>query len=296
MHLIRSIFLLVLALHCLGVSGQNPVVRPVISHDPPRTVVQGTSLRVMAEVKSQRPIQDVKLFLAQSGGAEPVQLPMRSAGSGVYTVQVGSGYFTGLTSFRYYITARDDRGAWSETNWNSVQVVASSVKPRSENPEWVRPVVIGAGAVAAIGVGVALADSGGGGGGGSNGGDSGGGGGSGDPADQVIVRSASDTVETATPTLPDVTEITAGGELGGRTINRVRIRLEFSAVDTGAEQVQVLYNGSTILTRTISDQSTDQVDVVGGSDSTVTIQVTASTPDGGQNRYQWSATVTYFVD
>jgi len=292
----RFPFLLVFLVFRMAVSGQTVLVRPVISHDPPRSVVQGRSLRVLAEIKSQRPVQDVTLFLAQSGGAEPVQLPMRSAGSGVYTVQVGSGYFTGLTSFRYYITAKDNQGAWSETNWYTVQVVGSGSQPAKQQEEWVRPVLIGAGAVAAVGVGVAVAGGGGGGGGSGDGDSDNNGGGGGDPADQVIVRSASDRVETATPTLPDVTQVDAGGELGGRTLNRVRIRLEFDAVDAGAEQVQVVYNGDTVLSRTISGQTVDQVDVVGADSSIVTIQVTASDADGGQNQYQWSATVTYFVE
>jgi hypothetical protein len=271
------------------------MARPVISHEPPSSVVSGQPLRMVARVKSTGELTEVAMHLAQSGGAAPVKLVMRPAGAGVYSVRVDPRYFSGADSFRYYIDARMGNGMWTETNWNKVSVIGQVQAPGSEEQAWVRPTIIGAGAALAVGAGVALADSGGGGGGGSDNDNAGDGGGA-DPADQVIVRSLSDDVDAANPGLPKTSVVDVSDELGGRTINRVRIRLNFDASDGGEEEVELIYNGSTVLSKTVNGTDTDQVDVLGSTDSRVQIRVVNSVPDEGTSTYRWTVTVTYFVD
>jgi hypothetical protein len=96
--------------------------------------------------------------------------------------------------------------------------------------------------------------------------------------------------------LPKTTVVDVADELAGRTIDRVRIRLEFDAVDGGAEQVEVSYNGSTVLADTVETTFTDQVDVLGAADSQVLIRVVDSTLAEGTATYRWTVTVSFFLD
>jgi hypothetical protein len=162
-----------------------------------------------------------------------------------------------------------------------------------EQPAWVKPALVGGGAALAVGAGVALA-GGGGGGGDNSGSDTGGS--DGNPADRTIVRSRTDDVDTPSPGLPKTLVVDVADELAGRTIDRVRIRLEFDAVDGGAEQVEVSYNGSIVLADTVETTFTDQVDVLGAADSQVLIRVVDSTPVAGTSSYRWTATVSFFLD
>ncbi len=262
---------------------------PVIAHEAPTAVTAGQPLRLVARVSSSQPLEHVTLHLAGSSGAEPLQLPMSSAGAGVYVVTVEAKSFSSLSQFRYYIDARAKNGEWTETNWATVRVIGGSAEA-STGGEWKRPVLIGAGAAVAVGAGVALAGSGGGGGGDGGGGDDGG-----DSADDIIVRSATDSVDSLTQSFPVVAVVSADDELNGRTVERVRIRLEFDGVDAGPEEYSVTYNGATVISGAAGGFETEQVDVVGADSTQVLIQVLSSVAVGGTFTYRYNATITYFL-
>lgn len=268
--------------------------KPVIAHEAPASVVAGQPLRLVARARGGTPPVRMTLHLALSGGAEPVEFPMQPAGAGVYSVRIPSRNFAGADSFRYYLEARDKKGVWTESDWMTVQVIREVGEEEDTNNAWVRPTLIGGGAALAVGGGVALAGGGGGGGGGGDA-DAGGGGGGGDPADRVIVRTRSDDVDSPSPGLPKSLVLDVSDELAGREIDRVRIRLEFDAVDGGEERVEVSYNGSTVLSGTVSTTLTDQADVLGAADSQVVVRVVESTPAGGTSTYRWTVTATFFL-
>lgn len=266
--------------------------RPVIAHEPPASVVAGQPLRVVARVNANEPLKEVSLMVAQTGGAAPVVRPMKPAGAGVFVGQIEPEFFASLEEFRYYMVARGQSGAFTETNWSTVRVIGGSARAPQGEDGWQRPVLIGAGAAVAVGAGVALADSGGGGGGSSDAGadDS-----DVDPADQVIVRTATDRVNEASPLLPKGTFVDASDELAGRTIDRVRVRIEFDGIDGGVEEFEVKYNGSVVVSGATGGTLTRQVDVVGSSSTLVEILVQTSEAVDGFSAYSWTATVTFFV-
>lgn len=266
--------------------------RPVISHQPPTSVVAGQPLRIVARVNAPEALKEVNVSIAQTGGAAPVVRDMKSAGAGVFVGRIEPEFFSALDEFRYYITARTESGAFTETNWSTVQVIGGSARQPAEKDGWRRPVVIGAGAAVAVGAGVALAGSG---GGSDDGSDDGGDDGI-DPADQVIVRTASDRVDDASPLLPKLTVVDVADELAGRTINRVRIRLEFDGRDGGVEEFDVSYNGTVVLTGSTGGTLTRQVDLVGSSSTQVEFLVISSEPVDGTSSYSYTGTVTYFVE
>jgi hypothetical protein len=263
----------------------------VIAHEPPTSVVTGQPLRIVARVNSPEALKEVQVVLAQSGGAAPVTEPMQSAGAGVYVGKIEPEFFSALEAFRYYIVARGESGAFTETNWSTVRVISSGREQVQKESSWQRPVLIGAGAAVAIGGGVALANSGGGGGGSDP--DPGDGI---DPADQVIIRTASDQVDEPSPLLPKLTVVDAADELAGRSITRVRVRIDFNGEDGGLEEFEVRYNNSVILTEITGQLITRQVDVVGAASTQVEIRVNSSEPVDGSSSYSWSATITYFVE
>ena len=267
--------------------------RPVISHEPPVSVVAGQPLRIVARVSSTDPIADVHLYLAQSDGAAPTTFTMRSAGAGVYSIQIPPGQFAKTPTFRYYIDAKTQRGAVSETNWMTVQVIGqNAIVAENSGSDWKRPALIGAGALVAVGAGVAIA----GGGGGDGGDDTSGENPEVDPADQVLVRTASDQEDSPDLLLPQTRVVDVAGDLAGRTITRVRIQLDFDAVDGGEEEYQVSYDGSVVINGRTSGSISEQVDVLGSADTQVVVAVTDSVPVNGLQAYSWIVTVTYFVE
>lgn len=275
----------------LGSPARAQPARPVLSHEPPASVVSGQPLRIVARVSSEDPLAEVNMHLAQSGGTAPVKLPMRSAGAGVYSTRVRPELFAGVDSFRYYVDARTEAGAVTESNWMTVRVIGGSETEAAKKSGWKRPALIGAGAVVAVGAGVAIAGGGGGGGGGGDAdGDPV------DPADQVIVRTGSDQADGPAVSFPRVTVLDVGGDLAGRRIRRVRVRLEFNGEDGGEEEYEVGYNGATILSGRTGASIVEQVDVVGAADTRVVIRVLSSIAAGGTNTFRWTATVTYFVE
>jgi hypothetical protein len=266
---------------------------PVISHEPPSSVTAGQALKVIARVSGNEALKSVNLYVSQSGNTAPVLLPMQSAGAGVFYGTIPAKLFAGTDFFRYYIDAQSVSGELAETRWVTLRVIGAGLGSESggKPSSWKKPALIVAGGAAAIAVGVALSSDGGG-GGGTDDGDGGGG----DIADQVIVRTASENVSSASPALPSVTVLDAAGELAGRRIDRVRIRLEFDGVDAYADTYEASYNGATVFSGSAAGPKVEQVDVVGAADTTVTIRVLSSLPgEGGVSAYRWNATVTYFV-
>ena len=268
---------------------------PVITHDPPASVTADQSLRVVARVRVENDrLKSVMLHVSQSGDTAPIDVPMNAAGAGVYYGNVSPQLFAGASSFKYYIDAHTTSGEWSETDWIRVQVIGGAATDSGAEKEssLTRPLLIIGGGVAVVAAGFALSDSGGssGGSGGSSDGDAG------DVADQVMTRSASDRVNSAAPSLPSVTTLEADSELGGRTIDRVRVRLEFDGIDEAVETYEVTYGGSTVISGSTGTAKTEQVDVVGTDSTTVLIRVLSSLPGAdGKSQYSWNATVTYFL-
>lgn len=265
--------------------------RPVIAHEPPERVPAGQPVRLLARVSSAEPLRRVTLHVTQSGTTAPISLPMRQAGTGIYTVTLDPPLFSGGSSFRYYLDAHTASGEFAETNWHTVQVVGGGEGAAGGESEWRwrKPVLIGAGAAAAVGIGIAASGGGGGGGGGGDPAP-------GDPADQLVVRTLSDSVRSDTVNLPVDRSVNIAGELAGRRIRRVRVRLEFDPVDGAEETYAVVYNGKEVIRQSaLGAPRTDQVDVVGAADSTVTVRVLNSVPGLEGHAWQWNATVTYFL-
>ncbi|MDF3130550.1 hypothetical protein P0Y35_15185 [Kiritimatiellaeota bacterium B1221] len=287
----KKLSLTLLCFTALNLFAQVPN-RPVIAHEPPTSVVAGQPLRIVARVSSEDTIKEVNLYLAQSGGAAPAKLRLQSAGAGVYSAQIPAAQFAGVSKFRYYLDARTVPGAVTETNWMTVQVIGKTpATGSSKESSWKRPVLIGAGAVVAVGAGIAIAGSGGGGDG-----DGGGNSGSSDPADNILVRTSSDQANDNSVLLPRAQIVDIAGDLAGRSISRVRIQLEFNGIDGGAEEYEVKYNGATVISGRTGGSITEQVDVVGTSDTQVVISVTDSEAVDGTQSFSWNATVTYFVE
>ena len=286
MHIYRFFFIFTFM-----IAGQAFSERPVISHEPPPSVAAGQPMRLIARVNAPDPLDRVNLHLTQSAGSAPVTRPMRAVGGDIYSVTLEPNLYSGTSSFRYYIDAHTTSGTWAETHWHTVRVIGSeSTAPEDERGGWRRPVLIGAGAVAVVGAGIAIADSG------SSGGGSGDADPGGDPADQIIVRTASENVNSPASPTPSASVVDIADELGGRTIRRVRVRLEFDPVDAGAESFDVSYNNRVILSGTAADgPRTDQVDAVGAADTRVLIRVLDSAADEGTFTYRWNATITFFV-
>lgn len=277
---------------CLGVT-HLMASPPTISHEPAASVAAGQPLKLIARVTSAEPLKAVTLHVSQSGNTAPVDLPMQAAGAGVFYGTIPPRLFAGADSFRYYMDAHTESGEWAETPWVTLRVIGSGLAGSGERESsWKRPAMIVAGGAVALGAGLAL--SGGGGGGGDSSDDSGTG--DVDLADQVIIRTASDSVSSASPILPSVTSLDAADELSGRTIDRVRIRIEFDGVDGAAESFEASYNGSTVLSGTATGARSEQVDVLGTSDTQVLFRVLSSQAGAdGISEYSWNATVTFFL-
>lgn len=285
-HILPALFL------CLAPFSLLMANRPLIAHEGPPSVAAGQPLRLIARVSAGEPIESVNLHLSQSAGSAPVSQPMNPVSSGIYSITVNPNLFSGTSSFRYYIDAHTASGQWSETQWHTVRVIGTTeAREEKEGGGWQRPVLIGAGAVAVVGGGIAIANSGGGGGGDSPPPADG------DPADQIIIRTANDNVNSLTPVTPKSITVDAADELAGRRIRRVRVRLEFDPVDAGPETFDVSYSGRVILSGTAQNAPrSDQVDVVGTADTQVTIRVLSSEQDEGTFTYRWNATVTFFLE
>jgi hypothetical protein len=200
--------------------------------------------------------------------------------------------FSGVNEFRYYLDARTTPGAFTETNWMTVQVIGSSEGPLGQKESsWKKPALVIGGAVVVVGAGAAIAGGGGGGGEGDSSGA-----GDVDPADNILVRTTSDQASAAGLLLPRVTIIDVGGDLAGRSISRIRVQLQFDAVDGGEETYEVSYNGAIVLTGRTAGSSSEQVDVVGTADTQVLIRVTDSIAVDGNQAFRLDATVTYFLE
>jgi hypothetical protein len=273
-----------------GLTGSVFGQRPVIAHDAPPSVAAGQRLRLIARVSAASRLDRVTLHLAQSGGVAPVTLPMEPSGGGIYSVNINPSLFSGISSFRYYIEAHTVDGDWAETDWMTVRVIGT-VEEDDGRRNWIRPTLIGLGAAGGIGAAIVLSDSGGGGSGGEAELPPGV-----DPADQIIVRTASDTYEGPVGPAPRETVVDVADELRGRRINRIRVRLQFDPVDEGEEIYEIRYNDRLVFRGNASGSPrTDQVDFVGAADSRVFIRVVSSQSVDGVFAYRWNATVTYFL-
>lgn len=282
-----------IAFMCLWVNPLGLVFaqRPVIAHDSPPSVAAGQQLRLLSRVSASSPMDRVTLHLAQSGGVAPVTLPMEPSGGGIYSVTVNPSLFSGTSSFRYYIEAHAENGEWSETEWMTVRVIGEMEEEGRGGRNWVRPALIGLGVAGGVGAAIILSDSGGGGNGGDGDLPAGV-----DPADQLVVRTASDSANGPGAAAPRQTTVDVADELRGRKINRVRIRIEFDPVDNGDESYEVLYNNRVVFSGfAVNSPRADQVDVVGAADTQVVIRVISSQAVDGVFAYRWNATVTYFL-
>jgi hypothetical protein len=280
---------------------------PVISHQPAKMAPRAQPLSVIARVSSpDSPVSSATLHFSQSADASPVDLPMKQTAPGTFLGTIPANYLAGKGTIRYYIEAANEAGDWSETPWHTVSVQdpgESTPKPskgssESETASWVWPtVIIGGGALAVAGA-IALADSGGGGGGSDNGGtDNGGNGGDGDISDRLVVRSASGQSNSDMISLPDDTSVNGVASLGGRKISNIRVDLDYDPVDGAAEEFQVIYRGSPVLSTGKVEEAGSRTITLSGDDAEITFRVLTSLP-GPTDTYQWNwnGTVTYILE
>ncbi len=277
---------------------------PVISHQPAKMAPRAQPLSIIARVTSpDSPVSSATLHFSQSADASPVDLPMKQTAPGTFLGTIPANYLAGKGTIRYYIEAANEAGDWSETPWHTVSVQdpgESTPKPSpgssdSETASWVWPtVIIGGGALAVAGA-IALADSGGGGGDGDGGGDGGDGGG--DITDRLVVRSASGNSDSDMISLPDDTEVDGSSSFGGRKISNIRVDLDYDPIDGAAEEFQVLYRGSPVLSTGKVTTAGSRTITLSGTESEVTFRVLTSLP-GPTDTYQWSwnGTVTYILE
>lgn len=294
----RLFALCLVAFSCLSV---GHAANPVIAHEAPVSIMSGSPVKIIARVSAgSEKIESVILHVAPAPAAEQVELTMLSAGANMYYANIQPNQLGTTREFKYYIEAATSK-AVVESDWYTVRVTGqtSAVPAPAEKKSGgvSKPLLIAGGGAVAVIAGVALiGDSGGdGGGGGNSGGDTGGNGG-GDVGDQVVVRTASDRVDAANATIPKIVTVQADGEIGGRTIDRVRVRVEFNAEDGAEETFEAIYNNGIALSGATSATQTVQQDVAGAESSEVQIWVlTSQAGENGQNKYSWTATVTYFV-
>lgn len=188
---------------------------PKIQHSPVTAAQQGRALGLRASVTDTAArVKTVSLYYALSRGSTPFRVEMTSSGAGQWYGTI-PGHLVGPgKELFYYIEAENADGETSETDWQTVRVLAAATTPAaipsatavatqrqatavpktdevaqrgvgtapSRAPKvdnskkyWITAGIIAGGAVA-VGGAIALSNSGGGGGGGSGGG----GGGSGD--------------------------------------------------------------------------------------------------------------------
>ncbi len=283
-----------------------PVVAaaPVISHQPAKMAPRAQPLSVIARVSSpDSPVSTATLHFSQSADASPVDLPMKQTAPGTFLGTIPANYLAGKGTVRYYIEAANAAGDWSETPWHTVSVqdpgestpTPSKGSGESETASWVWPtVIIGGGALAVAGA-IALADSGGGGGSSDNGGTDGGG--DGDISDRLVVRSASGQSNSDMISLPDDTVVDGVASFGGRKISNIRVDLDYDPVDGAAEEFQVLYRGSPVLSTGKVEEAGSRTITLSGSESEITFRVLTSLP-GPTDTYQWNwnGTVTYILE
>jgi hypothetical protein len=276
-----------------------PVVAaaPVISHQPAKMAPRAQPLSIIARVTSpDSPVSSATLHFSQSADASPVDLPMKQTAPGTFLGTIPANYLSGKGTIRYYIEAANEAGDWSETPWHTVSVqdpgestpTPSKGGSESETASWVWPtVIIGGGALAVAGA-IALADSGG-------GGDDGGG--DGGISDRLVVRSASGNSDSDMISLPDDTVVDGAASFGGRKVSNIRVDLDYDPVDGAAEEFQVLYRGSPVLSTGKATTAGSRTITLSGSETEVTFRVLTSLP-GPTDTYQWnwSGTVTYILE
>jgi len=138
---------------------------PQIEHTPVTVGVKGEPLMIRAKVDGRgRAVKTVQLHYSTSRDAAPFTVPMQSSGAGVWVGTIPGGVLSVLDRVSYYISAEDDRGETAETPWFAVRLQApSGGETESRRASWVKPALIGGGAVLAAG-GIAWAVSGNGGG------------------------------------------------------------------------------------------------------------------------------------
>lgn len=163
----RSILVLLMALGVSALSASADNQPPLIDHAGVTLAVHGQNLVLRAHVTDDSAVRSVTLHYTGSRDAAPFRLPMQDAGTGVYTVSLRPELFAGLTRLFYYIEAKDDEEAISETPWYTIELRAPRVEgtaaPEPEVPavrpyrsRWLWPSVA-AGGVVLGGTGIALA-------------------------------------------------------------------------------------------------------------------------------------------
>lgn len=146
----------------------------VIHHDPVRVAIPGQGISVRATIAGEEP-RSVSLFFTPSRDVAPFRLPMNASGNGVYAGSIPELNLSGLTEVYYYLEARDSSDTPIETPWYTVRIQAPSstsaattqrttaVQPSTraddDSSSWVKPALIGAGAIAAGAIGYAIYDS-----------------------------------------------------------------------------------------------------------------------------------------
>ena len=144
---------------------------PSIDHTPIAIAVHGQSIVVRAKVASvAHRVKTVTLFYTASRDAAPFRIPMQNSGAAAYTGAIPAELFAGLSRLFYYIEARDDLDAATETPWYTVEVkvldaqaqAAAAASPTNGPPEkgrsrWLMPTLVAGGALLAGGAVTALA-------------------------------------------------------------------------------------------------------------------------------------------
>ena len=97
--------------------------------------------------------------------------------------------------------------------------------------------------------------------------------------------------------LPSDTVVDGSADIAVRTIQTVRIQLNYDPVDAFAEHFQILYNGSVVLDTGLVTASGSRVVNVAGADGLITVRVVQSIPDDNSlQNFSWDLIATFVVE
>ena len=170
--MIKQISASLLVLLSLAMASNASDKPPQIIHEPVKAAIKGQPVYIRATVRDdQGAVKAVNLFCSVSSDSAPFKVQMRSSGAGAYIAAIPDNLAQNGNDVSYYIEAIDSVEQSTETPWYTIKFKATqpgAVQPSEAGSErktsWKKPLLITAGAAAAVGAGFAIAGSGGSGG------------------------------------------------------------------------------------------------------------------------------------
>lgn len=144
---------------------------PQITHEPVKAAIKSQPVYIRASIKDDTgPVKEANLFCSASSDSAPFKVPMRPSGVGSFIGTIPDTLVQNASQISYYIEAKDSTEQSSETPWYTIAFRSNPASAQSNTPSkpvepekssWKKPLLIAGGTAAAIGAGIAIADSGG---------------------------------------------------------------------------------------------------------------------------------------